>query len=78
MKLHFSAPSAGISEIEQTYRRAFSFGHLLKTVGLEEEKILFYWYTSTENGRLCRLQIAFFIKAHSFGHSVFGRLPRDL
>ena len=39
--------------------RAYSFGHLLKTVELVEDKILFFWYPSTENGRLRRLQIAF-------------------
>ena len=55
---------------------AYSFGHLLKTVELVEDEIPFFWYHSTEDGRLRRLQIDF-IKAHSFGHSVFDRLPRD-
>ena len=55
---------------------AYSFGHLLTTVELVEDKIPFFWYHSTENGRLRRLQIIF-IKAHTFGHSVFGRLSRD-
>ena len=54
----------------------YSFGHLLKTVELVEDKIPFFLYPSTENGRLRRLQIAF-IKAHSSGYSVFGRLQRD-
>ena len=39
--------------------RAYSFGHLLKTVELVEDEIPFFWYPSTENGRLRRLQIAF-------------------
>ena len=38
--------------------RAYSFGHLLKTVELVEDNIPFFWYPSTENGRLRRLQIA--------------------
>ena len=41
--------------------RAYSFGHLLKTVELVD----FPDFRSL------------FTKAHSFGHSVFGRLPRD-
>ena len=56
--------------------KAYSFGHLLKTVELVKDQMLFFGYPSTENGRLRRLQIAF-IKAHSFGHSVFSRYPRD-
>ena len=30
----------------------YSFGHLLKTVELVKDKIPFFWYYSTENGRL--------------------------
>ena len=55
--------------------RAFSFGHLLKTVELVEEKISFFWSSSTENGRLRRLKITFYKSPFfhdSFGHSVFG------
>ena len=40
--------------------RAYTFGHLLKTVELVQDKIPFFWYPSTENGRLRRLQIAFY------------------
>ena len=39
--------------------RAYSFGHLLKKVELVENKIPFFWYPSTENGRLRRLEMAF-------------------
>ena len=65
-----------LTNVDYRLFRPYSFGHLLKTVELVEDQIPFFWYPSTENGRLRRLQITF-IKSHSFGHSVFGRLPRD-
>ena len=57
--------------------RAYSLGHLLKTVELVEDKIPFFGTLLPKTVDFTDF-ISLFMKVHSFGHSVFGRLPRDL
>ena len=53
--------------------RTLSVEHLLKTIELPGVKISFFWCRSTDNNRLAGFG-SIFTKAHSFGHSDFGRL----
>ena len=52
--------------------RAYSFGHLLKTVDFAEAEIPFFITTQPKTVDFADFR-SFFTKAHSLGHSVFGR-----
>ena len=57
-------------------QRAHSFGHLLKTVELVEDKTLLFGTLLPKTVDFADFR-SLLIKAHSSGHSVFSRFPRD-